>query len=111
MRRLFWTLFVIFVAAPVLLLLIFRFVPLPGTPEMVWSLIQGRGAHYAWSADVAPFLGKAVIGAEDQNFCHHHGFDWKSIRPFRRMNAIPAGGCVAPAPFRNRRPAPCSCCR
>ncbi len=79
LSRIFWVLFLLLVAAPVLLLLVFRFLPLPGSPEMLWSLIQGKGAHYAWSADIDPFLGKAVIGSEDQNFCHHHGFDWKSI--------------------------------
>jgi monofunctional glycosyltransferase len=73
------TLFMILVAAPVLFLLIFRFMPVPGTPEMLWSIAQGKGAHYAWSDRISPFLGKAVIGSEDQNFCHHSGFDWKSI--------------------------------
>ena len=72
-------LFVILVAAPVGLLLLYRFVPPPGTPEMIVSLIQGKGAHYAWSNDIPGILGKSVIGSEDQNFCRHHGFDWKSI--------------------------------
>ncbi len=40
------------------------------------SLIEGKGAHYAWSDQIPPVLGKAVIGSEDQNFCRHHGFDW-----------------------------------
>ncbi len=72
-------LFILLVAAPVLLLLLFRFVPVPGTPEMLLSLIEGKGAHYSWSDDISPGLGRAVIGSEDQNFCTHHGFDWKSI--------------------------------
>jgi monofunctional biosynthetic peptidoglycan transglycosylase len=72
-------LFVLVVAAPVLLLALFRFIPLPGTPQMLWSLAQGKGAHYRWSDDIPSFLGKAVIGSEDQNFCNHSGFDWKSI--------------------------------
>jgi monofunctional biosynthetic peptidoglycan transglycosylase len=46
---------------------------------MLWSVAEGKGAHYAWSDDITPFLGKAVIGSEDQNFCRHNGFDWKSI--------------------------------
>jgi monofunctional biosynthetic peptidoglycan transglycosylase len=46
---------------------------------MIWSLAQGKGAHYRWSDDVPSFLGRAVIGSEDQNFCNHAGFDWKSI--------------------------------
>ena len=73
------TLLVLLVAAPVLLLLLFRFVPVPGTPEMLVSLIEGKGAHYAWTDQLPPILGKSVIGSEDQNFCSHHGFDWKSI--------------------------------
>jgi monofunctional glycosyltransferase len=77
--KLLMALFVLLVAAPVLLLLIFRFIPVPGTPQMLLSLVQGKGAHYRWSDDIPPFLGKAVIGSEDQNFCSHSGFDWKSI--------------------------------
>ncbi len=72
-------LFVVLVAAPVLLLLIFRFVPLPGTPQMLWSMANGKGAQYRWSDHIPAFLGRAVIGSEDQNFCSHNGFDWKSI--------------------------------
>jgi monofunctional biosynthetic peptidoglycan transglycosylase len=82
-RGLLWraiaVLFILLVAAPVLMLLIFRYMPVPGTPEMLVSLIQGKGAHYSWSGDISPRLERAVIGAEDQNFCTHHGFDWKSI--------------------------------
>ena len=73
------SLFVLLVPAPILLLLIFRFLPVPGTPEMLVSLVEGKGAHYAWSDDISPRLERAVIGAEDQNFCTHHGFDWAGI--------------------------------
>jgi monofunctional biosynthetic peptidoglycan transglycosylase len=79
LSKLLLTLFVILVVAPVLLLLIFRFVPVPGTPQMLWSMAKGNGAHYRWSDHVPPLLGRAVIGSEDQNFCNHSGFDWKSI--------------------------------
>lgn len=79
LRRLLVILFLALVVAPVALILLFRFVPPPGTPEMLVSLIQGKGAHYEWSDRLPPILGKSVIGSEDQNFCHHHGFDWKSI--------------------------------
>jgi monofunctional biosynthetic peptidoglycan transglycosylase len=78
-RRLLIWLLLILVAAPVALLLLFRFVPPPGTPEMLVSLIEGKGAHYEWTDQLPPILGKSVIGSEDQNFCSHHGFDWKSI--------------------------------
>jgi len=73
------SLFVLLVAAPVVLLLLYRFVPVPGTPEMLVSLIEGKGARYSWTDDISPRLERAVIGAEDQNFCTHRGFDWVSI--------------------------------
>src|SRR5579872_5112308 len=78
-RRLLWLLFILLLPAPVLLLLIFRFLPVPGTPEMLLSLIQGKGARYSWADDIPPVLGRSVIGSEDQNFCFHHGFDWKQL--------------------------------
>jgi monofunctional biosynthetic peptidoglycan transglycosylase len=79
LRRVLGIVFFLALPAPVLLLLIFRFVPIPGTPGMLVSLVQGKGLHYRWSGDIAPVLGRAVIGAEDQTFCTHNGFDWKGI--------------------------------
>ena len=77
--KLLFGLFVLLVPAPILLLLVFRVLPVPGTPEMLLSLIQGKGASYHWTDDISPRLERAVIAAEDQNFCTHHGFDWVSI--------------------------------
>jgi len=79
LRKLLLALFVLLVPAPILLLLIFRVLPVPGTPEMLLSLIQGKGASYSWSDDISPRLERAVIAAEDQNFCTHHGFDFAAI--------------------------------
>ena len=73
------TLFILLVPAPILLLLVFRFLPIPGTPEMLVSLAMGKGASYSWRDDISPRLERAVIGAEDQNFCRHHGFDFDAI--------------------------------
>jgi monofunctional biosynthetic peptidoglycan transglycosylase len=63
------------------LILIFRFVPVPGTPEMLLHLATLRPVNYHWRAytDISPNLARAVIGSEDENFCYHHGFDWKEI--------------------------------
>jgi monofunctional biosynthetic peptidoglycan transglycosylase len=72
--------FFFLVPAPILLLLLFRFLPIPGTPQMLGSLVTGKGAHYTWSDDISPRLERAVIGAEDQNFCTHHGFDFAAIQ-------------------------------
>ena len=79
LRKLLLALFVLLVPAPIFLLLLFRVLPVPGTPEMLVSLVQGKGAHYHWTEDISPRLERAVIAAEDQNFCTHHGFDWVNI--------------------------------
>jgi monofunctional biosynthetic peptidoglycan transglycosylase len=80
MKRTLALAFFFLVPAPILTLLFFRFVPIPGTPQMLASLLTGKGAHYAWSGDISPRLERAVIGAEDQNFCSHHGFDFAAIQ-------------------------------
>ncbi|HEY3778493.1 MAG TPA: monofunctional biosynthetic peptidoglycan transglycosylase [Rhizomicrobium sp.] len=69
------------VAMPVLLLLLFRFVPVPGTPQMLVSWAKGESADYRWVEPrrISPYLARAVIASEDQKFCFHHGFDWGSI--------------------------------
>ncbi|HEY1836106.1 MAG TPA: monofunctional biosynthetic peptidoglycan transglycosylase [Rhizomicrobium sp.] len=71
--------FALLVPLPILLILFFRFVPLPSTPQMLLQLAMLKPVHYAWSADVSPWLGQAAIASEDQRFCSHHGFDWSSI--------------------------------
>jgi monofunctional biosynthetic peptidoglycan transglycosylase len=80
-RRILAVLFALLLPIPVLLLLVFRFAPLPGTPEMLINLITLNPVHYSWRSydEIAPSLPQAVIGSEDQQFCFHHGFDWKEI--------------------------------
>jgi monofunctional biosynthetic peptidoglycan transglycosylase len=79
LRRVLAIVFAFLVPVPILLILLFRFVPLPGTPEMLFHLITLNPTHYSWSGEISPWLGQAVIASEDQRFCSHHGFDWKSI--------------------------------
>jgi len=80
-RRVLSVLFFFALPAPVVLLLILRFLPVPFTPSMAIDLVTLQPVHYSWrEADaISPFLARAVIGAEDQNFCIHNGFDWKAI--------------------------------
>lgn len=85
-RRLGWPwriaaiLFALAVPAPVVLLLIFRFVPVPFTPQMALTLLSGEAVHQVWvGRDIAPALTRAVIASEDERFCFHDGFDWTSI--------------------------------
>jgi len=63
-------------------LLLYRFVPPPITPLMVIRLIEGEGLKRDWTGleAISPQLRAAVIAAEDNRFCEHHGFDVDSIR-------------------------------
>jgi monofunctional biosynthetic peptidoglycan transglycosylase len=81
LRRIIAVIFAFLVPVPIVLLLLFRFVPLPGTPQMLLTLVTLNPVHYSWRGydDIAPSLAQAVIGSEDQDFCTHHGFDWKEI--------------------------------
>ena len=87
-RRVLAILFAFLVPIPILLILLFRFVPVPGTPQMLSWLVVGDPVHYQWVSyeNISPALGRAVIGSEDQNFCSHHGFDWKSIDKALKAN-------------------------
>jgi monofunctional biosynthetic peptidoglycan transglycosylase len=89
-RRLFWVLVWLgggFLTFCLLLVLIFRFVPVPTSGLMVqrrieaWSDGKPYASHHRWVPleEIAPSLGAAVIAAEDQNFTEHFGFDWQAI--------------------------------
>jgi monofunctional biosynthetic peptidoglycan transglycosylase len=81
-RRILSVLLFLALPAPILLLLIFRFVPVPATPQILLKVVTFSEAHYDWrgSDEISPYLERAVIGSEDQNFCNHNGFDWKQMQ-------------------------------
>jgi len=87
-RRVSGVVFFLALPAPVLLLLIFRFVPIPGTPEMLIDLVTLTPVNYHWRKfdEISPYLARAVIGSEDENFCTHNGFDWKEIQDVWRAH-------------------------
>lgn len=68
-------------AGPPLVLAVYRVLPPPITPLMVIRLFEGEGLDRRW-ADldaISPYLRAAVIAAEDNLFCEHHGFDVDSL--------------------------------
>ncbi|SDG50671.1 monofunctional biosynthetic peptidoglycan transglycosylase [Alloyangia pacifica] len=73
-----------------LAVLAYRFVNPPGTLYM-WSEGRRLGAPvaYEWvdAENVAPVVLRALVAAEDANFCTHWGFDMRAIRA-----AIAEGG-------------------
>lgn len=77
-----------FTGLTLLLVLFFKWVPVPVTPLMVIRTIQQKMAgkpavlKYDWVSvkKISPNLQLAVICSEDQNFVRHRGFDMKAIR-------------------------------
>ena len=66
---------------PVALTALYRFVPPPATPLMLIRALSGDGAEREWVAlDALPAaVPLAVLAAEDNRFCQHHGFDWTAL--------------------------------
>src|SRR6266850_4029158 len=70
------------------LTILFRFVAPPASALMVerridsWRSERKYSSHYEWVDfnRIATPMAFAVIASEDQNFLHHHGFDWGAIQ-------------------------------
>lgn len=68
---------------PPLLILLFRFAPVPVTPLMLLRAAQGHGIEKQWVAyeEIARALPRSVIAAEDNGFCGQWlGFDFAALR-------------------------------
>ena len=84
-KLIFKTLFWLFVFS-VVVIVVFKWVPVPIIPLMVIRNIEQTSANKkGWEHDWIPIeeistnLQLAVICSEDQNFLKHHGFDIKAI--------------------------------
>jgi len=84
-KLIFKTLFWLFVFS-VVVVVVFKWVPVPIIPLMVIQNIEQTSANKkGWEHDWIPIeeistnLQLAVICSEDQNFLKHHGFDIKAI--------------------------------
>jgi monofunctional biosynthetic peptidoglycan transglycosylase len=75
------TLLALLLPLPIIVILLLRFAPVPATPQMLGDLLTGNAIRYSWVSynDISYSLVRAVIASEDENFCSHHGFDWRSI--------------------------------
>ena len=77
----------LFIAASLAGVALFRFVPVPFTPLMLIRLAEqgsdGRPLRLekSWRTlgRISPRLQAAVVASEDQRFFAHHGFDWDAI--------------------------------
>ncbi len=72
----------VIVLAPAVFVLIYRVLPPPLTPLMVIRGLDDYPREYEWRPlhDISAQLGRAVVAAEDQNFCSHSGFDVEAIK-------------------------------
>ena len=74
-------------ALNVLVVLIFRVIPVPLSSLMIQRGISSinnsvpRISRNQWKplSEISPVMGLAVIAAEDQKFPNHFGFDWQAI--------------------------------
>lgn len=80
-----------FVVGSLVLVLLYRFVPVPITATM---LFDSNGAKRDWTAieDISPNMVRAAIAAEDSKFCSHDGFDGEAIQ--RAMAHNQRGGRI-----------------
>jgi monofunctional biosynthetic peptidoglycan transglycosylase len=64
-----------------LLLALAAFTPALST-RMLWRMATGQPVERQWVplAAISPEMRRAVIAAEDQNFCRHHGVDFGALR-------------------------------
>lgn len=66
----------------VLLVLVYRFAPIPGTPLMlIRKVSEGIPITWRWTPveEISPEMAIAVVAAEDAHFMEHNGFDWEQI--------------------------------
>ena len=82
-------LILIAVAATALWALAYRWINPPTTFLMLRDAVHGRHVSQRWVGldQIAKSVPRAVIGAEDANFCTHHGIDFAAIESAAQRNA------------------------
>jgi monofunctional biosynthetic peptidoglycan transglycosylase len=83
-----------FFAISILMVLVFKWVPIPYTPLMAIRALENKweGKDAVLSHDwvpleeISPNLQKAVIASEDGNFLNHHGFDFQAMQKAFKNN-------------------------
>jgi len=71
-----------FIGLVVFLVLLYRVINPPATPYMLSEWARLGDYRYQWVSigHVSPALPRALVAAEDANFCRHWGFDMSAIR-------------------------------
>lgn len=88
LARWFFSLLGLFVVASMIWVLAYRLLPVPMTWLMARDSLSGKSVQHVWVplTAMSRSLPRAVIGAEDANFCYHSGFDWEAMKAAARAN-------------------------
>jgi len=91
------------IVAVFLLLLLFRWVPVPTTPYMAAESLRLGGIQRVWVPieEISPDLRRSVIAAEDANFCLHWGFDVQAIRTALQDGGLRGGSTLTQQTAKN----------
>ncbi|MGO1247735.1 MAG: monofunctional biosynthetic peptidoglycan transglycosylase [Oceanisphaera sp.] len=101
LKRCFFWLLMLLILGPLLLTLVYRYVPVPATPLMVIRLFEGEGwaKHWQPAAGISHHLKASVIAAEDNKFCQHNGFDWEAfadvLGEFQHQGKLRGGSTIS----------------
>ena len=84
----------LFFGSTILVVVIYKFCPVPITPLMVIRAVENIGTddpviwHHTWVPlhDMSKYMPVAVIASEDQRFLQHHGFDFDAIEKAAEYN-------------------------
>lgn len=78
----------ILIATSVAVVILYKFIPIPGTPLMYTRhIFEGKEIHYEWVPleEINPELQLAVVASEDNLFTSHCGFDFEQIKIAREQ--------------------------
>lgn len=111
MKTVRWVIVLIF-ASTILAVVAYRFMPVYFTPLMFIRCFQqiGNGEHvrlhHHWVPleSISPSMPVAVMASEDQNFLHHHGFDYRAIENAAAAHLEKGKKLRAEAPSVSKRP-------
>jgi monofunctional glycosyltransferase len=76
------------VLVPLILVILYRFVPIPGTFLMAQRALEGVDTrrNQVGLDKISPHLVHSVIASEDAKFCTHAGFDWAAMKTAMKAN-------------------------
>ncbi len=77
-----------FVVLSIVWVLVYRFAPVPITWLMARDALAGKHVEHEWVplTAMSRSLPRAVIGAEDANFCTHNGIDFSAVAAAAEAN-------------------------